>query len=404
MLQLPDGRPARAAWPLSDDLLHLNHGSFGAAPSTALAAQDALRAEMNAAPVRWFAGLPARVAAARVPIAEFLGVSHDHLALVPNTSAGATAVLESIGVPAGGEILVTDHGYGAVVMGAERRARIRRAHVPLDAGPEEAAAAVIECFTGRTALVVIDHVTSPTARLLPVAAISAAARERGIPVLVDGAHVPGLLDRPLHGLDCDYWVGNLHKFACAPPGAAVLIARDGTGLHPVIDSWGTPEPYPARFDVQGTLDATAQLAAPHALATIGRWWGWDRVRAYAHELASEAAALVAAAFTEITGEDHTVDVGMPAGPMRLVRLPGSLGAGAGQPDALRARVLRELDAECAFSTFGGQGYLRLSAHAYNTRADYESFAERCVPVLAGWSSAATAAGPRPATGHRRTPG
>ncbi|HWS31316.1 MAG TPA: aminotransferase class V-fold PLP-dependent enzyme [Actinoplanes sp.] len=387
MLQLPNGRPARAAWLLSDDLLHLNHGSFGAAPASTLARQDALRAEMNTAPVRWFAGLPARVAAARVQVAGRLGVPHHRLALVPNASAGATAVLNAIDVPAGGDILVTDHGYGAVTMAAERRAPVRRVHVPLGAGPDEAAAAVIDGLTAHTALVVIDHVTAPTARFLPVAAIAAAARERGVPVLVDGAHVPGLLDRPLDGLDCDYWIGNLHKYACAPPGAAVLIARDGARLHPVIGSWGTPEPFPARFDVQGTLDVTAQLAAPHAWAEIERLWGWQRVREYTGDLAAEGAALVAAAFTAITGEDHTVPVGMPAGPMRLVRLPGTLGAAAGAPDALRARVLAELNAECAFGTFGGQGYLRLSAHAYNTPADYASFAGRCVPALAAWSRA-----------------
>ncbi|WP_045743783.1 aminotransferase class V-fold PLP-dependent enzyme [Actinoplanes rectilineatus] len=385
MLLLPDGRPARAAWPLSDDLLHLNHGSFGAAPARVLAAQDALRAEMNAAPVRWFAGLPSRVASARTPIAGFLGVPAGTLALVPNASAGASAVFQSLNLPTGGEILVTDHGYGAVVMGAERRGPLRRARVPLAAGPEEAAAAVIDRFTARTALVVIDHVTSPTARFLPVAAISAAARERGIPVLVDGAHVPALIDRPLDGLDCDYWVGNLHKFACAPPGAAVLVTKDGRDLFPTIDSWGSPEPFPSRFDTQGTLDATAQLVAPRALAEIEGLWGWDQVRKYTEKVASDAAALVASAFTAITGEDHAVDVGMPTGPMRLIRLPGSLGAAPGAPDALRARVLDELNAECAFSTFGGQGYLRLSAHAYNTPADYESFAERCVPALTAWS-------------------
>ncbi|WP_430783663.1 aminotransferase class V-fold PLP-dependent enzyme [Actinoplanes sp. G11-F43] len=387
MLQLPDGRPARAAWPLSDDLLHLNHGSFGAAPASTLATQDALRAEMNAAPVRWFAGLPARIATARVAVADFLSVPHHRLALVPNASAGMSAALSAVDIPTGGEILVTDHAYGAVVMGAERRAPVHRAHVPLAAGPGEAAAAVIEAFTDRTALVVLDHVTSPTARLLPVAAITAAARTRGIPVLVDGAHVPGLIDTPLDGLDCDYWVGNLHKFACAPPGAAVLIARDGARLHPVIDSWGSAEPFPSRFDVQGTLDATAQLTAPHALTEIEKLWGWQRVREHAEELAAYATARVASAFTELTGEDHTVEVGMPAGPMRLVRLPGTLGAAPGAPDALRARVLAELNAECAFSTFGGRGYLRLSAHAYNTPADYDDFATNCVPTLTAWSRA-----------------
>ncbi|MDP9796045.1 hypothetical protein J2S43_004557 [Catenuloplanes nepalensis] len=51
-----------ADWPLSAGTLHLNHGSFGAVPRVALAAQAQLRAEMESAPVRWFAGSRQRLA------------------------------------------------------------------------------------------------------------------------------------------------------------------------------------------------------------------------------------------------------------------------------------------------------------------------------------------------------
>lgn len=380
-----------ADWPLSAGTLHLNHGSFGAVPRFALAVQAELRAEMESAPVRWFAGLPPRIAAARAEIARFLRAAPDTLALVPNASAGVSAFLAGLPFPHGGEIIVTDHGYGAVVMAAERLARrhggtVRTAHVPLDAGPDEAAAAVLGAVTGRTALIVADQLTSPTGRFLPVDLIGRAARERGIPFLVDGAHVPALLAEPLAGLECDAWVGNLHKFGCAPRSTGVLVARGphAPALHPLIGSWGAPLPYPERFDVQGTLDMTATLAAPATLAGIDERWGWAAIRSRSAALAGAGADVIAAAFTAHTGEDHAVRVGMPAGPMRLVRLPGTLGTGPGAPDALRARVLAELDAECAFGQFGGAGYLRLSAHVYNTPADYEEFAARCVPVIAGW--------------------
>ncbi|WP_051798300.1 aminotransferase class V-fold PLP-dependent enzyme [Catenuloplanes japonicus] len=381
-----------ADWPLSPTPLHLNHGSFGAVPRFALDLQAALRDEMEAAPVRWFAGLPDRIATARLDVARFLHADPDSLALVPNASGGASVAFAGLPFPHGGEIIVTDHGYGAVTMGAERLARrhhgsVRTVHVPLDAGPSEAAEAVTGAITARTALIVADHLTSPTARFLPVDLIGRAAREHGIPFLVDGAHVPALLDDPLAGVECDVWVGNLHKFGCAPRSTGVLIARGPhtQALWPLIDSWGAPLPYPRRFDVQGTLDVTAHLAAPATLTGIDTRWGWAGIRARASALAGTGAAVIAEAFTAITGEDHTVRVGMPAGPMRLVRLPGTLGTGPGAPDALRARVLDELDAECAFGRFGGVGYLRLSAHVYNTAADYEEFAARCVPVLAGWA-------------------
>ncbi|GAA0295897.1 aminotransferase class V-fold PLP-dependent enzyme [Kineococcus aurantiacus] len=379
-------------WALDPSVRHLNHGSFGAVPTAALQAQSAYRALMEGAPVKWFVGVPQRIAQARARIAPHLGVSPDDLALVPNASAGASVVFSSLRADPGGEVVVTDHGYGAVTAGAERFARrwgctVRTAHVPLAAGPAEAAAAVTAEFSDRTVLVVVDHVTSPTGRFLPVDLVCAAARGRGIPVLVDGAHVPLMLADPLAGVDCDVWVGNLHKFGCAPRGSGVLVARGPVRgqLHPLIDSWGAGKPFPASFDEQGTLDFTSWLAAPDALDAVEREVGWKVVREDAAALVAEGARLVADAFAGLTGEDHRVDVGMPATPFRLVRLPGRLGLGPGGGNAVRDRVLAAFDVEAAFTAFGGQGFVRLSAHAYNTLDDYADFARRCVPALVGWS-------------------
>ncbi|GAA1986528.1 aminotransferase class V-fold PLP-dependent enzyme [Catenulispora subtropica] len=391
-LSLPDGRPAISAWSLDPAIRHLNHGSFGAVPVAAQREQERLREAMHASPVEWFAGLPARVAAARAEIAGLLRVEPDATVLVPNASAGASVVFANLTAPAGGEIVVTDHGYGAVTMGAQRLARriggrVRTARVPLGADERTAFEAVAAELTPATALIVLDHVTSPTGRLMPVGEVGREARRCGVPLLVDGAHAPGMFDAPLAGVDCDFWIANLHKFACSPPGAAVLVARgpQRDALFPLIDSWGATAPYPARFDAQGTLDATAYLAAPAAYRFVERTWGWDVARGYMTELADFGAAVVAAAFAALTGQEHVVDVGMPAPALRLVRLPDGLAPDREHADALRDRVGRELGVGAAFSSFGGVGYLRLSAHVYNTAADYEHFAEHCVPVLAGWA-------------------
>ncbi|WP_263168290.1 aminotransferase class V-fold PLP-dependent enzyme [Streptomyces sp. SCSIO ZS0520] len=400
-LTLPDGRPAAAAWTLDPAIRHLNHGSFGAVPRCAQEEQNRLRQQMEASPVRWFPELPGRVAAARTAVAAFLRVPPGDLALVPNASGGASAAHLALPPRPGAEVLVTDHGYGAVTMGAARLARrwggsLRTVHVPLDADADTAHEAVTAALGPSTGLLVIDHITSATARWLPVARIAAAARERGVPVLVDGAHVPGLAEEPLAGLDCDFWVGNLHKFGCAPRGTAALVARGPLreDLHPLIDSWGAPDPYPERFDTQGTVDATGPLAAPTALAFVEDTWGWPAARAYLSALADYAEDLIGAAFAELTGEDSRVDVGMPVGAMRLVRLPAPLGATRVEADALRDRVGRELGVAAAFTSFGGTGYFRLSTHVYNTPADYEHFAERCVPVLGEWARRAAGRGAR----------
>jgi isopenicillin-N epimerase len=394
-LQLAGGRPATEAWSLDPSMRHLNHGSFGAVPLVAQERQVQLRAEMERAPVVWFPALPRRIASARSEIAAFLGVAPGDLALVPNASAGVSAVYAALPRRRGGEIVVTDHGYGAVTMGAERLARrwggtVRTARVPLDADEEQACEAVLAEVGDATDLIVVDQITSATARRMPVARIGAEARRRGIPLLVDGAHAPGIVEAPLAGLDCDFWVGNLHKWACAPRGTAALVARGPLrdALHPLIDSWGAAEPYPERFDHQGTVDATSYLATPEALGFVERTWGWGTARRYMDDLAGYAERVVGAAFAELTGVGTTVDVGMPVPGMRLVRLPEGLADGRVAADELRDRAARELGVEAAFTSFGGAGYLRLSAHVYNTAADYEHFADACVPVLGEWARAA----------------
>lgn len=394
-LLLADGRPAASAWSLDPAQKHLNHGSFGAVPVVAQERQNALRAEMERSPVVWFPALPQRIAAARVELAAFLEVAPDDLALVPNASAGASVVYAGLTRSRGGEIVVTDHGYGAVTMGAERLARrwggrVRTARVPLDADEDQAYEAVVAEFGEATDLVVVDHITSATARRMPVGRIGEEARRRGIPLLVDGAHAPGLLAAPLTGVTCDFWVGNLHKWGCAPRGTAALVARGPLRdrLYPLIDSWGAADPYPDRFDQQGTLDATPCLAAPTALDFVERTWGWRTARRYMDDLADYAAHVIGSAFAGPAGAAGAVDVGMPVPGMRLVRLPDGLAADRIEADALRDRVARELDVEANFTSFDGIGYMRLSAHVYNTPADYEYFAETCVPVLGEWARTA----------------
>ncbi|MFD3334686.1 aminotransferase class V-fold PLP-dependent enzyme [Streptomyces sp. NPDC058700] len=395
-LAMADGRPAAAAWSLSSKITHLNHGSYGAVPLTAQAQQSILRRQMEASPGEWFPALPEKIAATREEVAGFLRVCSADLAFVPNASGGASVVYTSLPVQAGGDVLVTDHGYGAVTMGAERlahrwRGSLRTAHVPLDADADTAYEAVISEVNESTGLIVIDHITSATARWMPVERIAAEGRRRGIPILVDGAHVPGLAEEPVKGVDCDFWIGNLHKFACAPRGAAVLVAgsRLRDELFPLIDSWGAKHPFPQRFDSQGTCDATSYLAAPAAFAFIEDTWGWTTARTYMRQLADYAEQTVATALSEATGEDCRTDVGMPVSALRLVRVPAPLAATHDEADALRDRVARELNVAAAFTSFEGQGYLRLSTHVYNTAADFEYFAERCVPVLKAWARAAS---------------
>lgn len=391
-LLLEDGNPAANAWTLSPGVLHLNHGSFGAVPTTTLTHQAELKAAMEADPVAWFVELPGRVKQEREALARYFGAPIDSTVLVQNASAGASIIYNSIPVERGVEIVVTNHGYGAVTMGAQRLARrwggkVVTADIALNASDEEAVESIKNVITERTRLIVIDQVTSATARLLPVHKITHLAKDRGILTLVDGAHVFGLYSSVFEDFAPDFWVGNLHKFACAPRGTALLVAQSPINqeIYPLIDSWGYPRPYPDRFDVQGTLDQTNYLAARTSLNFIESQWGWVTAVNYMAELAEYGQHIITQAFEALTGEDHTAQVGMPANALKLIKLPSGLISNHDEADAIRDRFVRECPAEAAFTDFDGEGYLRISAHVYNTPRDYEQFAEKFVPQIVRWA-------------------
>ncbi|OZG66605.1 aminotransferase class V [Bifidobacterium hapali] len=396
------GTPARTLWRLTPGMPHINHGSYGAVPAAILDHQQRLRERMEQAPCQWFQELPPLLADARERTADLLGVDRAALAFVPNASAGATVVCDSLRLKPGDEILVSDMGYGAVVMGAERHAlrsgaTMRVVHIPIDADDDAIVAAFAAGMTEHTRLVIVDEITSATAMLFPVARIVATAHERGIRVLVDGAHAPGLIPGNPMELGAEYWTGNLHKFVCNPRATAVLAAAPSVAdeLYPLIDSWGRDLPYPQRFDEQGTGDYTAWLCAPVTLAYLEREFGWDRIRTYANSLADWAQQLIANAFaandacgdgsTVRTADDYVVRLANPAPAMRLVRLPEGLVRNDQDAAVVRRQVIQQFGFEATFTSFDGVGYMRLSAYIYNTADDYRRFADEIVPVLVAWS-------------------
>lgn len=383
----PDGAPSLSDWTLTPSKIHLNHGSYGSVPRAAQEFQLELKARMDSNPCTWFMGQYKAVAAARAEVAAFLRVEAQHLALVLNASAGVTAVYNSLDFGHGAEIVMTNHAYGAVLHGAYRVARkcggrVRIAEIPLDADAETATRLVMAEVSHKTALIVLDQITSATARAFPVEAVAQAAEAFGVPLLVDGAHAPGVLEVPVPEFD-GFWVGNLHKFACAPRGTAALVSRGdrANSLMPLIDSWGFPYSFPENFDHVGTQDVTSWMAAGTSFRTIEQRYGWSTFRNYAKALCDYGEAIITDAFANLTGESHSVDTGMPVGPLRLIRLPEGLATTHEDSHDVRAFISERLDIETAVTTFNGKGFLRLSAHLYNTPSDYEVFAERAVPEL-----------------------
>jgi isopenicillin-N epimerase len=366
---------ARLLFSLDPAQSHLNHGSYGVTPISVQRAQQRLRDEMEANPQRFFTrGLRDRLAHTRRHLASFLGADPDGSALVGNATAGVAVVLHSLGLGTGDEVVTTDHGYGAVDRACDAAGVRRRVvPVPLTASADE----IVETLrrvvqTGHTRLVIVDLVASPTARLFPVERIVQALRPTGVPVLVDGAHAPGMLPLRVDAVGADFFVGNLHKWAFTPRGTAILTvaARWRAGIRPTVVSWAQEEGFPRSVEFAGTLDYTGWLAAPIGLFTL-RTLGVERVRAHNATLAAYAQHTVGAALG--LGPTDLPDPGGPVA-MRLVPLPVTGDTGQLAAERLRDRISDELGAEVAVNAWRDRLLLRLSAQVYNRPEEYERLA------------------------------
>ncbi|WP_242001862.1 aminotransferase class V-fold PLP-dependent enzyme [Kribbella steppae] len=371
--------PRPDLWTLDPDVLHLNHGSYGAVPRRTQDLMAALRAETDANPMLWFRSVAARLAASRLDLASYLQTDPEGFALVPNASAGVTAALATLPIPAGSRIVLTNHAYGAVRYAAERFARATQAEVvvvdvPLEAD-DETVVSLIAAALDEASILIVDQISSATAMVFPIAALVDACRDRGVAIVVDGAHAPGLIDAPAAD-GADFWTGNFHKWPASPRATAGLVVAEKwrTATLPLIVSWSEyDERLPERFDMQGTFDYVPWIAAPESLRVLEEL-DWPVRRSQLSDLVDEGARVVAKALG--TG---IAEVVRPAATMRLVELPRSVDLT--HVEAFKMRVSREQKAEITLTGFDERIFIRLSAHAYNSLADYESLAERLPALL-----------------------
>lgn len=271
----------REHWLLDPSITFLNHGSFGATPVAVLQKQTELRERMEREPVLFLAReLDPLIDSARAELAAFIGAAPEDLAFVTNATAGVNAVLRSQRFSPGDELLVTTHEYNASrnildYAGARSGANVVVVDLPFPIeSPHVVTERVLNAVNAKTRLLLIDHVTSQTALVFPIEQLVAEMHARGIEVLVDGAHAPGMLPLDLRALGVSYYTGNLHKWVCAPKGAGFLYVREDrrARIRPAAISHGANSTrtdrsrYHLEFDWTGTFDPTAWLCVPDAIA------------------------------------------------------------------------------------------------------------------------------------------
>ena len=378
-------------WALEPGTRHLNHGSFGAVLDEILDLQSEWRSRLEANPSRFvFRELQAATDRARDAVAGFVGAEPAGIVPVRNATTGVASVLRSVepALEPGDQLLTTAHDYNAVRQvlrfTAERTgSEVVVAPVPFPVeDPSSVTGAVLDAVTSRTRLAVIDHITSPTALVYPIQDLVSALEPR-IPVLVDGAHGPGQVPLALDLLGASWYTGNLHKWTCAPKGAAFLSTRADRipmTVPPVISHGynapgeGPGERYRPLFDWLGTDDFSAWAVLPDVLRLVGglETGGWEAVMKRNHDLVLEGRGVIAAAVgTAPPAPDEMV------GSMASVLLPDGDGP---RPAGQLSPVMDPLF-DAGFATLvmnwpeWPRQLLRVSAHLYNTPDDYRALAE-----------------------------
>ena len=374
------GLPMRRYFSLSPAIAYLNHGAFGAVPSVVHDAQSRIQRRMELEPSRFFEGafLKTEMRAAAQSLADYLGCTDaDHLALIENATIGINAVLRHLDFTPGDEILITDQTYGAVDKAARYIAKrtgatVKRVALPFPATDHDQIIAAFSRGLGpRTRLAIIDHVTSPTALVLPVAEMSHLARSVGAKVLIDGAHAPGMVPINFQEIAADWYTGNCHKWLFAARGCGFLWTsqevRDDT--HPLVISHGYGDGFTAEFDWVGTRDVSAQLSLPAALQFRQRFGDRD-ISAHNHRLVMAASQHVAAAWNSMMG-------GGPAltGAMCCVCLPEPFTGDQTAADKLRWQLADTFEVQVPLRSINGRFWARLSAQIYNDMDDYHRFAK-----------------------------
>jgi len=364
---------------IRDDVLFLNHGSFGACPKDVFSTYQAWQLELERQPVEFLnrrrIGL---MQDAAEKVSDYLNVPVGEFAFVVNATFGINAVAKSLQLNAGDQILTTDHEYGAINKTMEfvcqkTGAEIVRHHVELPYTTDEAFTdGFFENVTDRTKVILISHITSPSALIFPVEMICKRAREMGIFTVIDGAHVPGQLPLDLTAIGADAYSGNFHKWLCAPKGSAFLHVRaeHHAMIEPLVVShgWYKGSQFFEQNEWQGTRDLASYLTVPTAIEFQAKH-NWEQVRADCHALAIWTQAQICDEYglTPLSTNQFSQMVTIP--------LPEC------DHFTVSTRLYDEFNIEVPPTTIEDRPHLRVSFQVYNTAEEAQALVDRLRDVI-----------------------
>jgi isopenicillin-N epimerase len=387
-LERDQSNPFRDLFLLDPGIVFLNHGSFGATPRPVFDTYQHWQLEMEKQPVEFLARrAPALLRNARSILAGFLNCETDRVVFVTNATVGLNIVARSLRFSAGDQVLTTNHEYGALdrtwkfLSARSGFEYVTQPIFPTMDDPGDIVEQLWRGVTANTKVIFISHITSPTAMIIPVKEICRRAQDEGILTVVDGAHAPGHIDLDLRDLDADFYVGNLHKWLCAPKGAAFLAINPRVEklVEPLVVSWGwqADNPGPSQLvdylEWGGTRDLSAFLAVPKAIEVVSSV-EWKHRQRYCLYLTTETRRSIEI----ITG----IPAFVPDRPswyrqMAAMPLPRWIDCRKTQ-----ARLYEEFRIEVPLIEWQGHRLIRFSFQVYNQEEDMHALEHALSVILA----------------------
>lgn len=263
------------AFTIDRNYTNLNNGGVSPAPAFV---QEANKRHLDFAncmpPPRalWTIQEPERETS-RVRLARQWNCDPEEIALTRNSSESLQICQLGIDLARGDEVLATTQDYPRMITTFKQRERregivLKQFQIPI---PCEDDAAIVSLFekniTDKTRLILMSHIINITGQILPVKAVVAMARKRGIPVIVDGAHALAHFEFKLSDLDCDYYGVSLHKWLFAPHGTGLLYVRRDKikNLWPMMAAPAADDADIRKFEQIGTHPMGQTLAIAEAL-------------------------------------------------------------------------------------------------------------------------------------------
>jgi len=262
------------AFTVDRSLINLNNG--GVCPAPAIV-QDAMKKHWdfaNKAPTytMWQIQEPQKESV-RKRLARMFACDPEEIALTRNASEGLQICQLGIDLKSGDELLTTNQDYPRMITTWRQRERreglvVKQFSIPIPSeDPDEIVSLFERNITSKTKVILICHVINITGQIFPVKPIVQMARQKGIPVIVDGAHGFAHFDFNLEDLDCDYYATSLHKWLCAPHGTGMLFVRKNKikDLWPMMAAPERMDNDIRKFEEIGTHPAAPYLAIAEAL-------------------------------------------------------------------------------------------------------------------------------------------